>query len=282
MGDSALKDRPQPRDTAPSPDTAQLLDTAQLSPNPKFHAGPADTLFRVQTPEGIEYSLNPAGLPVRLFAYGIDLIFQALILMIFFIVYFFILKRMAGIWLILLVRFALEWFYFVFWELLWKGQSPGKRFLGIRTIRNDGSPIGAGASFIRNLLRFADSFMGLFFVVFISSVLSRGFRRPGDWAAGTLVIYTWESQTVERRRPVAYLAAIPPETSERPLSSEEKQGLLMFARRYPLLGPARAEEIAGPMAASLRNGAPVPGEDGKAAATEYLLGIARTFAGDAV
>jgi uncharacterized RDD family membrane protein YckC len=237
-----------------------------------------DTAFRVQTPEGIEYSLYPAGLPIRLFAYAIDTLFQGLVLLCLLIVFSLLLRKMVGIWLILLIHFALEWFYHVFWELLRRGQSPGKAFLGLRVVRSDGSPVGAGASLIRNLLRFADSFLGLYFVAFISIIASKGFRRPGDWAAGTLVIYTWQSQTPERSARMAWLASVPPAAPERALSSEEKQGLLMFARRYPLLGPARAAEIARPLAASLRSASSAEPARNDA---DFLLGIARSFAGDA-
>ncbi|MDR1505974.1 MAG: RDD family protein [Treponema sp.] len=237
----------------------------------------ADTLFRVQTPEGIEYSLYPAGLPIRLFAYGIDTIFQTIVLLCLVIVYYQLFGGMIGFWLILLAKFGIDWFYHVLWEVFFRGQSPGKRFLGIRVVRNDGSPVDAGSSFIRNLLRFADSFLGLYFIVFIVVITNRAFRRPGDWVAGTLVIYTWQSQAPERQNVMTWLDSIPFASPGRELSSEEKQGLLMFARRYPLLGPARAEEIARPMAASLRG---APENPGGVSDTGYLLGIARTFAGD--
>lgn len=240
-------------------------------------AAEADTSFHVQTPEGIEYSLFPAGLSVRLLAYGIDKAFQMLALLGFVFVFSLLLRRMTGIWLILLVQFVLEWFYHVLWEIFNRGQSPGKRFLGIRVICNDGSPVGPGASLVRNLLRFADGFLGLYFIVFITVIASRAFRRPGDWAGGTLVIYTWQSQAPGRRDRLDWLASVPPAAPERPLSSEEKQGLLMFARRYPLLGPARAGEIAGPLASSLRGS--VEGRSGASSDAEYLLGLARAFAG---
>jgi uncharacterized RDD family membrane protein YckC len=234
-----------------------------------------DTAFRVQTPEGIAYSLYPAGLPIRLFAYGIDTIFQTLVLLCLIFVYSILFRDMIGVWLILLAKFVIDWFYFVLWEIFYHGQSPGKRFLGIRVIKNDGSPVDAGSSFVRNLLRFADGFLGLYFIVFIAVITNKAFRRPGDWAAGTLVIYTWQSQAPERQNLMSWLDSVPPVSPGREPDPEEKQGLLMFARRYPLLGPARADEIARPMAASLRGTENQGGSD-----SNYLLGIARTFAGD--
>jgi len=248
-----------------------------------------DTAFRAETPEGIEYTLYPAGLCARFCAYSIDSLFQWILLTVFLVVYYIALRAAAGIWLILLVRFALDWFYHIVCELAFRGQSPGKRFLGLRVVLQDGSPVSAGASFIRNLLRFADSFIGLYLIAFVSVAASRGFRRPGDWAAGTLVIYTWQSQAAGQVSQLSWLSGIAPALPRRPLSFEEKQGILMFARRYPLLGPARAGEIAEPLALSLSKDPSII-QRGSLSEAEglseadgpsgYLLGIARSFGGE--
>jgi hypothetical protein len=128
------------------------------------------------------------------------------------------------------------------------------------------------------LLRFADGFIGLYLIAFFSLVASRGFRRPGDWAAGTLVIYTWQSRAHHRPDRMDWLRlSVNPVVPRRALSFEEKQGILLFARRYPLLGPARADEIAGPLAASLSKDLSLVSKTGPSG---YLLGIARSFAGE--
>lgn len=236
-----------------------------------------DTSFRTKTPEGIEYTLYPAGLCARFCAYSIDTLLQWVALFVFIIIYYVMLNAALGFWIILLARFALDWFYHVFFDLCFRGQSPGKRVLGLRVIQDDGSPVSAGASLIRNLLRFVDGFIGLYLIAFLVTAASRAFRRPGDWAAGTLVIYTWQSQVPQHSDNMAWLSGMAPAFPVRQLSFEEKQGILMFARRYPLLGPARADEIASPLAASLRNHSAPSGEEG---ASGYLLGIARSFAGE--
>jgi uncharacterized RDD family membrane protein YckC len=253
-----------------------------------------DTEVSVQTPEGIEYALYPAGLPVRLVAYLIDSVFQWIIILFLMILFFALLHLSGGIWLLLLARFAVEWFYFVICEICFRGQSLGKRFLGIRVVSGDGSPVSPGASLVRNLLRFADNFLGLFLVAFLPMIYSRGFRRPGDFAADTLVIYTWQSHApvqMQASSPLSWLSGVKPAVAERALSTEEKQGILMFARRYPLLGPARADEIAKPLAESLRGKASqidelnsveansIDNGDGKISDSEFLLGIARNFEG---
>ena len=255
-----------------------------------------DTSFRVETPEGIQYTLYPAGLCVRFCAYGIDTVFQWLILIVFLISYVLLLNALGGFWIILLFRFAVDWFYHVFFDIFFQGQSPGKRIMGLRVVASDGSPVSAGASFIRNLLRFVDGFIGLYLIAFLCTAASRAFRRPGDWAAGTLVIYTWQSQIPRHVDRMTWLseAVLPNQsinrslsrTMSRSLSYEEKQGILAFARRYPLLGAARANEIAAPLAISLQNRMPaqnhntleLTGLDNQA--SEYLLGLARSFAGE--
>jgi hypothetical protein len=51
----------------------------------------------------------------------------------------------------------------------------------------------------------------------------------------------------------------------------------MFARRYPLLGPARADEISRPYVDSLETG---DEKTGGFSPSAYLLGLARKIAGE--
>jgi uncharacterized RDD family membrane protein YckC len=250
-----------------------------------FERRPVDSSLGVETPEGIEFVLYPAGLAVRACAYGIDFLAQwSFILAIILIVGS--LEGVIGIWLMLIIVFGIDWFYHVVCELFFGGQSLGKRIMGLRVVRSNGSPVNPGASLLRNLLRFADTFMFLCLIALVCIAASRGFRRLGDWAADTLVIYTSNSLAPARR--TFRLPEGPIISPGRSLSYEEKQALLLFFRRYPLLGKARADEIVHAYAAVLRKagqsqggnspGGPVPEEeltDG-----EYLLGIARKFGGD--
>ena len=235
-----------------------------------------DTSFRAETPEGIEYTLYPAGICSRFCAYAIDSFIKGLVIVVFSIVYSILMSSFGGLWIFLLFYFALDWFYHVFFDIFFHGQSPGKRIMGIRVVLYDGSPVTAGASFIRNLIRFVDSYIGLYLIAFLSASASQAFRRPGDWAAGTLVIYTWQSQIPTKSDKMDWLSSMEPILPKRKLTFEEKQCILMFARRYPLLGEARADEIAEPLAASLQNNSE-PVTHGAAA---YLLGIACSFAGE--
>jgi uncharacterized RDD family membrane protein YckC len=94
--------------------------------------------------------------------------------------------------IMIIVIFLLFTGYFIFFEWLWNGQTPGKRLLKLRVIREDGRPITLWEAIARNLLRIFDSIPG--FVLPIYSVglivvfLSKRDQRVGDIFAGTVVI----------------------------------------------------------------------------------------------
>ena len=243
----------------------------------------ADSSLLMQTPEGIAFVLYPAGLPIRVCAWAIDGFIQG-ILIFAILISVGLLGEMLGFWFSLILIFALDWFYHILFEVFCRGQSPGKRIMGIRVLRGDGSPVNPGASFLRNLLRFADTFLFLYLIAFICMLVSPGFRRLGDWAADTLVVYTDYARSPHRfaspalrRSAMPWLGGLPMLSPSRKLNFEERQGILMFARRYPLLGKARADEIAKTWAAKLRGGDPPAGSNISDSA--YLLGIAHSLGG---
>src|SRR4051812_48166003 len=89
---------------------------------------------------------------------------------------------------ILVVMFALEWGYYVAFETLWNGASPGKRALALRVVKEGGFPLGFVDSVLRNLLRAAD-FLPVAYVAGGTVMAGdRRFRRLGDRVAGTMVI----------------------------------------------------------------------------------------------
>jgi uncharacterized RDD family membrane protein YckC len=87
-----------------------------------------------------------------------------------------------------LFNFALFWGYYLFFEWLWSGQSPGKRMARLRVIRLDGGPIGFGETAVRNLVRIIDFLPVGYGVGLVTMFCNRQARRLGDLAAGTLVI----------------------------------------------------------------------------------------------
>jgi uncharacterized RDD family membrane protein YckC len=91
--------------------------------------------------------------------------------------------------------FCLYWGYFAAFEILWNGQTPGKRQAKIRVISASGRPITAFEGIARNFMRAIDS-LGLYAVGCISSAIDKRNRRLGDMVAGTVVVHEVEEQSV--------------------------------------------------------------------------------------
>jgi uncharacterized RDD family membrane protein YckC len=155
----------------------------------------------LRTPESVELEFTLAGIGSRALALLIDYTIWSLTIAGFIFLWLFFsiqltnyLERWkidyAGIgnWLLaipLLICFVIYVGYFVFFETLWQGQTPGKRMTKIRVIRDDGRPVTLAQSTLRALLRPIDDILslGFFFIVF-----SKQEKRIGDWAAGTVVV----------------------------------------------------------------------------------------------
>ena len=111
--------------------------------------------------------------------------------------------------------------------------------MGIRVVNQDGTPVGWSASMIRNLLRTADLLPGFYAAGLASMLLDRSFRRLGDLAAGTVVVYPTGAPARRRDIPDA-----PPTPPPLPLELEEQRAVIAFAERSPFLSQERAVELA--------------------------------------
>ena len=95
----------------------------------------------------------------------------------------------------ILVLFALWSSYFVVFEWLWNGQTPGKRWLKLRVIREDGRPVTFWEAAVRNLIRIFDMMPFPFYSVGLISVFANSRdQRIGDMLAGTVVVRERESE----------------------------------------------------------------------------------------
>lgn len=226
---------------------------------------PLDTRHQVETPEGIDLPLRPAGLMVRALAFTIDLGLRGLVLGLLFMFLAFFGKLGAGLGALL--WFAVNWWYMVLFEVLNQGRSPGKQWMGLRVVQDDGTPIGWSASLLRNLLRFVDLLPFGYFLGAISCLQHPGFKRLGDLAAGTLVIY--------REHPVTrpQVPDVEPRRAPFALTLAEQRAILGLAERQGELSQARATELASILAQPLQ----VPA----AQALVQLNGIARGLLGPA-
>lgn len=87
-----------------------------------------------------------------------------------------------------LLIFAIVWGYYLLFELFWHGQTPGKRWVGLRVIREGGYPVGFSECAIRNLVRIIDYLPAFYVIGCMVMFIDRRSRRLGDMAAGTLVV----------------------------------------------------------------------------------------------
>lgn len=199
-------------------------------------ADPLDTQRPVATPEGIELQLRLAGPVVRAAAWAIDLAVRFGLLLGVLIVARF-LGGLGGP-LFIITLFLLEWLYPSVCEVHLAGATPGKRAMGIRVVHDDGRPVGWAASLIRNLLRAVDFFPMLYGAGLASMLASRDFKRLGDFAAATVVVYDEPPRTPVRGVEAGAMA--PPV----PLSLAEQRTLMDFAERVASLTGERAQELA--------------------------------------
>lgn len=194
-----------------------------------------DTRLTLETPEGTDLPLYPAGFWVRSLAYSLDFGIRTVISIVIAIVF-----RGSGIGqaIGLVCYFLLEWFYPVYFEVWRDGQTIGKKRLHLKVIHDDGTPITFSSSLIRNLLRFVD-FLPLFYVTgIISSLLNRQFQRLGDLAAGTVVVYN------NPRKAAPALADVGSCPVPADFTTDEQRELLAFAQRGQTMTAARQAELA--------------------------------------
>ncbi|TWI58535.1 putative RDD family membrane protein YckC [Pseudomonas duriflava] len=197
---------------------------------------PLDTLYRVETPESIDLALRPASLLPRALAYAIDLAIRGVILGAAYGVLSFF--GALGVGLIALLTFLVSWWYMVLFEVLAQGRSPGKRYMKLRVLHDDGTPVGWSASLLRNLLRVIDLLPFGYTLGILSSLLHPAFKRLGDLAAGTLVVHD------ETPQPAAAPLDVIPLTPPFLLNLADQQAILAFSERRETLTSARREELA--------------------------------------
>lgn len=225
-----------------------------MASDPTPRAGSVLEVVEVETPEHIAFSYEVAGLGTRFCALLIDSTLVALGI----IGLAWLLLRVpwpevsaveemgprwvAFLWL--MVFFVLYWGYFLAFEVAWDGQTPGKKWMGIRAVADGGFPIPASAAAIRNLLRLVDMQpAGFYFVGAVTMLLNREAKRLGDLAGGTLVVRERTAEAAvgapEGDEPAAVGEA---EAGGPPKLDEREYALLrrFLARRPQLTGSARS------------------------------------------
>jgi uncharacterized membrane protein SpoIIM required for sporulation/uncharacterized RDD family membrane protein YckC len=158
-----------------------------------------EEVLKIATPDNVELEFDLAGAGSRFLALVIDTLTWSGIVIIL-VVGFTVTTGLTpsqtlsslDAWqtaVFIFVFFLTRWGYYIFFESLLRGQTPGKRAIGLRVIRENGLPPSPGQILIRNLLRIADMLPPPTYLVgALSVLLSKRGQRLGDMAAGTLVI----------------------------------------------------------------------------------------------
>jgi uncharacterized RDD family membrane protein YckC len=182
----------------------------------------------VVTPENIEIEYELAGVGSRLFANLLDTLFQIVLyvgLLVVYLIFIFALSFVTNhvvrqlvstvqgfaTGLAMIAAFLVTVGYFIYFEAKWNGQTPGKRSLGLRVLRDGGYPINISGVIIRNLSRVVDGIpiavlgglvacayspvswqvlvMELPIPITLCVLLfSSRYQRLGDFIAGTMVV----------------------------------------------------------------------------------------------
>jgi len=224
-----------------------------------------DTVRHVSTPEGIELTLRLAGPAPRALAWVVDFLLRLFVLAIAGMTIGPFGGFGMGMWLIL--AFLLEWLVPAAFEVWANGSTPGKKAFGLKVLHDDGTPVRWPAALVRNLVRAVDFLPVAYGFGLVSTLLNRDFKRLGDIAAGTVVVYR-----ADRSRAVVIPAA-PPAPPRVPLTLDEQRAILDFAERAATLTPERAREIAE-LALAVTGAR--PGQE-----TERLLEVANHLGGRA-
>jgi uncharacterized RDD family membrane protein YckC len=181
-----------------------------------FLEGSLRTRRQIVTPEGVPVMVEVADYSERLVAFAVDLCIWLLATIAIYVPIVWFIGTMAGsllaISIALFIGFLVRNMYFVYFELAWRGSTPGKRRLGLRVIDRSGGPLLPSAVVARNLTREVEAFIplgvlltgvagsdggvdwaslaiGVWFVLFAMLPLTNRDRmRGGDMIAGTMVI----------------------------------------------------------------------------------------------
>jgi uncharacterized RDD family membrane protein YckC len=160
-----------------------------------------DRQLIINTPEQVSLEFHVAGIGSRFMALFVD----SLIQIVLFLVLTFVqvltslslkLGRNWAMALFIIGSWLVYWGYFALFEALMQGQTPGKRTVGIRVVKDSGRGIKPGEAVARNFLRIIDWLPGLYVFGLISMLVSKEKKRIGDYVAGTVVVHEKAAQDV--------------------------------------------------------------------------------------
>lgn len=222
-----------------------------------------DRSVSVRTPESIAFSYELAGLGSRFLALMVDMAIQFAVLAAIFAALVFIGSHTSHVRpaavdrlgdsiataIVVATIFVVFFGYFIAFEAVWNGQTPGKKLLGIRVVRDGGYPIDAAGSFIRNVIRVGEAVLGFYALSAVVTLISAENKRLGDMAAGTIVVR-------EERAPslTAIMAQADGEQRRVAMLTDEEHALIArFIARRKGMAPHYRRELAAQIAQRIRS-----------------------------
>lgn len=159
--------------------------------------------LNIDTPEQVELEFSVAGVGSRFVAALLDYLIQAACLLVEGLLFVMIASGAtaasvsdrldtAAKWFvafIIFLNFAFFTGYFALFEAYWRGQTPGKRAMKLRVIKDSGRQITLFESLARNLIRVVDYLPGMYLIGVITMLCNKRNKRLGDLAAGTIVVH---------------------------------------------------------------------------------------------
>lgn len=238
----------------------------------------------IDTPEQVHLELMLAGVGSRFMAAFLDSLIQGGILVLVFLLAVSMLSvnlfndksRIWALAALFLIVFAVMWGYYALFETLWKGQTPGKRWAGIRVIKDSGRPISAFEAIARNLVRVVDYLPGFYGIGVVTMMLNRKNQRLGDFVAGTLVVHeSSDRETVPfYNRSGSSDYAFPQAAN---LTIQEAELIEAFLARRLDIASAVRQQTALRIAAMVCNRLAIPVESRPADNEEFLELIVKEF-----
>jgi uncharacterized RDD family membrane protein YckC len=182
----------------------------------QFFEGVRRRRREIVTPEGVAIPVELADYGERLSAFFLDFVLQLVSIIVIFLSLALVARSVGGtsgltagigVAIVLFIYFLIRNMYFIFFEIAWRGATPGKRVIGLRVIDRNGGPLLPTAVIARNLTREVEMFLPLgilmsggaanweelslaVWMLFFAALpaINRDRMRGGDLIAGTMVI----------------------------------------------------------------------------------------------
>ena len=220
--------------------------------------------YRLQTPEHVAFSYDVAGVGSRFMAALADTLILAATILAVVVVAGWLsslgggggLAGFGGTGTVFssavtavatLLSFLLLFGYYIFFEMVWNGQSPGKRWAKLRVIRGAGYPITLVDSVLRNLLRLVDFLPAFYALGIVVMIADPHARRLGDIVAGTIVVKERPLSLDDVARAAITASGAPPSLFDLPnrdrLTVDDLRLVRGFLDRRGSLPPERRRQL---------------------------------------